>query len=118
MYVSLLKLLDQVSVNFVQAERTTRLEHTVRYLWHVGVVIRHQVKPKDVLTRVKIDIVVAEDKVVAIVQLLTACDIDVAQVEAGRDKLAQTLSSDVSAAYINILQIRELLGEGNDTVVF
>ena len=78
----------------------------MRDLWHVGVVIRHQVKPKDVFTRVKIDIVVAEDKVVAIVQLLAACDIDVAQVKAGRDELAQTLSSDVSAAYINILQVR------------
>ena len=70
-----------------------------------------------VLTRVKIDIVVSKDQVVAIVQLLAACDVDLAKVEAGWDKLTQALSSDISTTYINIFQVLELLGQASDALV-
>ena len=112
-----MELLDKVAIDFVKAESTAGFEHAVCDSGHVRVVVRHQMESENVLSRVKIDIVVSEDQVVAIVQLLAACDVNLAKVEAGRDKLTQALSSDISTTYINIFQVLELLGQACDALV-
>ena len=117
LHVGLLELLDQVAVHLVQAERATGLEHAMRDARHVRVVVRHQVEAENVLPRVKVDVVVAEDQVVAIVELFAPGDVDLAKVEAGSDELAQALSGDIGAAYVNIFQVLELFGQACDTLV-
>ena len=67
----------------MKAECTAGFEHAMRDPGHVRVVVRHQMESEYVLSRVKIDIVVSKDQVVAIVQLLAACDVYLAEVEAG-----------------------------------
>lgn len=118
LHVRLLQLLDQVAVNFVQAERAARLEHTMGDLGHVTIVIWHQMEAEHVLTRIKIDVVVSQHQVIAIVKFLAASDVYLAQVEARCNKLSQALTCDISAAHVNFLQVRELLGQTSDPLIF
>ena len=60
----------------MQTERASSLEHTVRDLGQVRVVVRHQMETEHVLAGVHVDAVVLENKVVACIKLLAPSNVD------------------------------------------
>ena len=74
-------------------------------------------EPEHIFSRVKVYIIVPENQVIAAVQLLATSDVNLAQVEARRDKFTQALSRDIGTSYVDIFQVHELHSQAFDALI-
>ena len=74
-------------------------------------------KAEYVLASVKVNVIIPENQIIAIIELLAACNVDLAQVQAGSDQLPEALPCDVGATHVNTLQVLQLFSETHYTSI-